>query len=316
MRVFRLVLPVLLIFPAAVFADQPEASAWLQKISSAAHRTNYSGTFIYYRDGKMETSRITHLADESGEHEKLEVLDGSPREIIRNNDEVVCYMPDSKATFSERRRVKAGFPAILPEGAGDIGALYQVKLGGSERVAGYECRNIMLISRDAFRYGHRLCAHADTGLLLKSTTLNEKNEMVDQFSFSQIVIGGEIDKQSLKPKFAKRLPPAHPAVEMPVDAAWQLGSIPPGFVRIMGLKRSFPGKKQPTNHLVYSDHLAAVSIFIEPLASDARTAAGISRNGAIHIFTRSVNNHLVTVLGEVPEATVTQIGNAITFAPK
>ncbi|MDP2829821.1 MAG: MucB/RseB C-terminal domain-containing protein [Sulfuricellaceae bacterium] len=307
---------VLLILPTAVLADESEASIWLQKISSAAHRTNYSGTFIYYRDGKMETSRITHLVDGSGEHEKLEVLDGSPREIIRNNDEVVCFMPDSKATFSERRRVKAGFPAILPEGAGDIGTLYQVKLGATERVAGYECRNVMLISRDAFRYGHRLCAHTDTGLLLKSTTLNEKNEMVDQFSFSQLVIGGEIDRNLLKPKFAMNQSPLHPAVEMPVDAVWQVGSVPPGFVRIMGLKRSFPGKKHPTNHLVYSDHLAAVSIFIEPVASDAKAVVGISRNGAINIFTRSVNNHQVTVLGEVPEATVTQIGNSISFVPK
>jgi sigma-E factor negative regulatory protein RseB len=316
MKLFRLLLSAALLLPATVFADPPEAAAWLQKISSAAHRANYSGTFIYYRDGKMETSRITHLADESGEHEKLEVLDGSPREIIRNNDEVICYMPDSKATFSERRRVKAGFPALLPEGAGDIGKLYQITLGGSERVAGYECQNILLISRDIFRYGHRLCAHTDTGLLLKSTTLNEKNEMVDQFSFSQIVIGGEIDKRSLKPKFAISQPLKHPAIEMPVDAAWQVGALPPGFVRIMGMKRSFAGKKQPTNHLVYSDHLAAVSIFIEPLASDAKAVVGMSRNGAINIFTRSLNDHRITVLGEVPEATVTQIGNSITFVPK
>jgi sigma-E factor negative regulatory protein RseB len=52
--------------------------SWLGRISNAAHKLNYTGTFTYQSGKHVETSRITHLVDTSGEYEKLEALDGSP----------------------------------------------------------------------------------------------------------------------------------------------------------------------------------------------------------------------------------------------
>ena len=93
MRKMRHVLLILMFLPGVALAEKTggDGTAWLQKIASAAHLINYSGTFVYRHDGYMETSRIVHISDASGEHEKLEVLDGPPREIVRNNDEVICY---------------------------------------------------------------------------------------------------------------------------------------------------------------------------------------------------------------------------------
>ena len=73
-------------------SSSPEALNWLQKIAAAPRRYNYIGTFVYSSNGDIETSRIVHLVNEEGEHEKSEVLDGAPREIIRNNDEMRCYL--------------------------------------------------------------------------------------------------------------------------------------------------------------------------------------------------------------------------------
>ncbi|MFI4923477.1 MAG: sigma-E factor regulatory protein RseB domain-containing protein, partial [Burkholderiales bacterium] len=87
-----LLLGLFLAWPATLLAETPmapdDALSWLQKIATAAHELNYSGTFIYQYGIHTETSRIVHAVDSSGEHEKLEILDGLPREIIRNNDEV------------------------------------------------------------------------------------------------------------------------------------------------------------------------------------------------------------------------------------
>jgi sigma-E factor negative regulatory protein RseB len=70
---------------AAPLADE-EALAMLERIARAARQLSYVGTFVYQHGDHVETSRIVHLVDASGEYEKLEALDGPRREIIRNND--------------------------------------------------------------------------------------------------------------------------------------------------------------------------------------------------------------------------------------
>ena len=78
------------------------------------------------------------------------------------------------------------------------------------------------------------------------------------------------------------------------------------------MKRSFAGRAAKVAHIVYSDGLAAVSVFIEPLPK-TRPAQNLSHQGAVHIYMRPVSDHMVTVLGEAPAATVMQIANSLEF---
>jgi sigma-E factor negative regulatory protein RseB len=43
---------------------------------------------------------------------------------------------------------------------------------------------------------------------------------------------------------------------------------------------------------------------------------GLSHQGAVNIYTRSLPDHLVTVLGETPAVTVIQIGNSVSLKGK
>lgn len=309
---------ILVCLPGLVVAEPSggEGGAWLQKIATAAHRLNYSGIFVYQRGAFMETSSIVHMTDESGEHEKLEVLDGPPRETIRNNDEVICFMPEEKGVVAEKRRSQKHFPALLPRRLSGIGENYAVRLGGVERVAGHDCQNVILEPRDAYRYGYRFCAESGSGLLLKASTLNEKNEVVNQFSFTQARIGGTIDRDLLKPKYARHQHMQMQAAPAMADSGWQVKSLPAGFRKIMEQKRNFPGKKVSASHLVFSDELVAVSVFVEPLAGTEKPVSGLSSQGAINVYTKPVADHQVTVLGEVPAVTVMQIANSVFFAAR
>ncbi|MBZ0104983.1 MAG: MucB/RseB C-terminal domain-containing protein [Sulfuricella denitrificans] len=293
-----------------------DGAVWLEKIAAAAHQLNYSGTFVYQRGAYMETSSITHMTNESGEHEKLEVLDGPPREFVRNNDEVLCFIPANKGFVVERRRAQKNFPALLPRQLSVIGENYAVRLGSVERVAGYDCQNIILEPRDTYRYGHRFCAESSSGLLLKASTLNEKNEVINQFSFTQARIGGAIDPEQLKPKYARHPFIQPQAIPVMTESGWQVKSLPAGFKKIMEQKRVFPGKKASANHLVFSDELVAVSIFVEPLAGMEKSVSGLSSQGSINVYTRPVSDFQVTVLGEVPAVTVMQIANSVFFATR
>lgn len=319
MRAGRIVATLVLFGLPGLAVAEPsgnEGLAWLQKISSAAHRLNYSGIFVYQRGAYMETTSIVHMVDESGEHEKLEVLDGPPREFIRNNDEVTCFVPEEKGVSVEKRRAQKNFPALLPRQLSGIGEYYAVKLGAVERVAGHDCQIVALEPKDVYRYGHRFCAESGSGLLLKASALNEKNEVVNQFSFTQARIGGAIDREQLKTKFAR-----HPHIQLQptpamVDSGWQVKPPPAGFRKIMEQKRTFPGKKVSANHLVYSDDLVAVSVFIEPLTGVEKPVSGLSSQGSINVYTRPVADYQVTVLGEVPAATVMHIANSVVFTAR
>jgi sigma-E factor negative regulatory protein RseB len=73
----------------------------------------------------------------------------------------------------------------------------------------------------------------------------------------------------------------------------------------------------PVGQMVFSDGLAAVSVFIEPIpVQAAQSRIGISSMGAVNVYTREVANHLVTVVGETPAASVQRIGNTVEYRPQ
>lgn len=316
----RLLSGVLLLLASQSFAANAQSAdpaAWLQRAVLASHRLNYTGNFVYQHGGQVETSRITHRVDEAGEHEKLEALDGPPRIIIRNNDEVLCYLSDNKTVKLERRVSRKLFPDMLPHQLTGLADSYNVKLLGQERVADRDSQIILLEPRDNFRYSHKLWADILTGLLLKTGMLNEKNQMVDQFSFTHIVIGGVVNKDQIKQPSASNKSPQPDRISVydkePVTTGWTVAQLPVGFKKILELKRNMPGRTAPVSHLVYSDGLVAVSIFIEPI-NTAKPMEGLTSQGAINVYTRQVDDHQVTALGEVPSVTVMQIANSLTSA--
>src|SRR4051794_12904546 len=114
---FKFVVALSLLFAFSASAENAdplsetrEAQSWLRKIQSAAQKLNYSGTFVYQQANQMRTSRITHVQDGKNEIEKLEILDGKPREYIRNNEEVICYVPEAKTLLVEKRITHDIFP--------------------------------------------------------------------------------------------------------------------------------------------------------------------------------------------------------------
>jgi len=295
-----------------------EAQIWLQRIVDAPRKHNYTGIFVYSSGGHMETSRVVHMVNNEGEFERIEVLDGSPREVIRNNDEVRCYFPDRKTVVTGKRGLQKFFPALLPEPLSNLNNNYIVKKGGKERISDYECQVIVLKSKDNMRYSQKLWVDVATGLLLKAAVMDQ-DQVVEQFVFTQLEIDGEIDKELLKPRYVTEITEIH--VTNPVASGivkggklgWQIENLPPGFSKINEVKRSFSGKSTPVGHITLSDGLAAVSVFIKPVTKDDPLKARESypRQGAINIYTRTVGDNVVTTIGEVPPATVMQIGNSV-----
>src|SRR6478735_3074532 len=144
---FRFVVTLSLLFVFSAHAENEdtsiekrEARSWLKKIQAAAQNLNYSGTFVYQQASQVRTSRITHVLEGKNEIEKLAILDGKPREYIRNNEEVICYVPEAKTLLVEKRLTHDIFPAILPANPSDLSQSYEVRKDGTGRVAGHDCQ--------------------------------------------------------------------------------------------------------------------------------------------------------------------------------
>ncbi len=307
---------------AAPAAGAPDPILWLQKIQHAAQNVNYTGLLVYQQGQQMQASRIAHAADATGEHEKLETLDGAAKEFIRDNDEVKCYIPATRTVVIEKRGSARPFPGLLTTQVGSLDQLYSARLGAPDRVAGFACQMVVLTPKDNMRYGHRLCVEPASGLLLRAQTLNQRNEVIEQISFTQVSIGVPIDKLALRSRFAT--PGSTWRVEnagtTPTDLArtgWVLSNMPPGFRKVMELLRTRSGQSDAVAQMVLSDGMAAVSVFIEPLppgaAQSAPAQSRLSRQGAISVYSLTVDGHTVTVLGDAPADSVMQIGNSLEF---
>jgi len=300
--------------PAAASDASTEALVWLQKMSAASRQLNYAGTFVYQLGPDVRSSRIAHVVSGGVEQERLETLDGLPREIVRNNDSVMAYLPEARLVLVERRN-KGRLAVLLPELSAALNENYTVRKGETDRVASYDCQWIILDARDDKRYGHRFCAEVKTGLLLRARLTRDKNDGVESFAFTELRIGSGVGKDLVKSRYAAKSADwkvdrsALNVAEGTGDTGWEVRSAPAGFRKVTEMKRSIAGLPAPVSHIVYSDGLAAVSIFIEP--GTAGVPPSLWKQGAINVYTRSVAEHVVRVMGEVPETTIRQIGESV-----
>ena len=294
----------------AAHAQSPESLAWLKKIQEATRNLSYTGTFVYQQGKQSETSRITRLA--SADVEKLEVLDGLPRELVRSKDTVRCYLPQAKVVKVDQRTPDRTFPALLPERINALAQHYDIALGETRRIGGFECQSVKLTPKDDLRYGYHLYADRASGMLIGAVTVDSTGNAIEQFMFTQLSIGN-VTPDMVKPRQNGAGWRVEDAQATPATlTGWTLKPDVPGFQKVVELKRRMESK--PVGQVVFSDGLAAVSVFIEPL--DARRdppRTGLASLGAIHIYTREVANHMVTVVGEAPAASVQRIANAVEY---
>jgi sigma-E factor negative regulatory protein RseB len=289
-------------------ADARSAEQWLQVVQQAARKLDYSGTMVYQQGAEVRMSRIVHVFDGKVSHERLQPMDGHPREFIRTADEVKCLIPEAKRVVIERKTRAESFPALAATATAELLQHYSVKLGGRERVGGFDCQVIEIQPRQGDRYGYRLWVDRSTGLLLRSQTLGNRGEVLEQMAFAEVRIGG-VDREQLKPSWPTDGWKVDEAAHRPVDLkeqGWRLAP-PSGFKAMYTVRRPMPSGQ--ALQAVYSDGLASLSVFIEP-ASSSDASEALPRRGPISAYARRVGDSMVTVVGEIPAETARAVAEA------
>lgn len=306
---------LVLFFLSASALAAESAIQWLERMSQAVHSLNYTGTFVYMQQGELESMRLVHTVDERGERERLVSLSGPDREVIREDGQVTCYLPDKGALVADHPEVPPGFPLNLPTHWEQLHNVYEFKLQSEARVAGQLARHVAIVPRDKFRYGQNYWIATDTGLLLRSNVVDERGEVAEQLEFTSVEVKEKIDESLLRPESGSRVVKLSPqrmdkTKTSPQPLHWQVSNLPAGFAMELQRQHAMGSEGVVVEHLIYSDGLTSVSVFIEP-RDDEGMDEGSSRRGSVNAYTRHLPQRSITVLGEVPLATVRQIAESI-----
>jgi sigma-E factor negative regulatory protein RseB len=309
-------------------AATDDARAWLEKMNQALATRNYDGTFFHLSEGRVETMRIVHRVKAGRVTERLQSLDGSGREFVRNNDELTCYLPDQHTVLVEPRQDHGPFLGSLPRFGADVDEFYLIESLPASHVLGRAARVIAVNPKDQFRFGYRLWLDETTAMPLKTQLCDAHGQVIEQILFARLEMPETIADADLAPAVhteGMRWVRQGPSSEPPGAAlsAYRASELPPGFRLTVSGAQTLGGASVPAAHLVYSDGLATVSVFVEPEATGKANAAdtpsapleppmeGLARVGSGFAFSTVVQGHQVTAVGEVPAQTVEFIAHSV-----
>ena len=307
----------------------PEARQWLLRMHNAATQRNYQGTLVVSAEGSMSSSRIAHYCQGKDSFESVEMLDGQPRRVLRHNEQLLTLWPSAKTARLEQREAIQPFPSLLTGSEEQLFERYELVSEGPGRVAGFDAAVFVLRPRDGARFAQRLWAEQGSGLLLRADVVAADGRVLESSAFTDLSIGGKTKPQpgntvqgALKQLDGWRvLKPALQRTSLEAEG-WQLKAPVAGFRQSSCVKRQLEAaaddnRQTPPEvlHAIFTDGLTHVSLFIEPLRSDRHRAGGAA-SGATHSWMQAHGNHWITVVGDVPAATLKQFVAALESKPR
>jgi sigma-E factor negative regulatory protein RseB len=314
-------LALAMVVATAAAAEEP--TQWLERMNQALTTRNYDGTFSHWHGGKVEMLRIIHRVQDGAVAERLVSLDGSGREFIRRGPDLACYLPDKKTVLVEKRpadeSLLGGFPAVNQQTT----TFYDIQEVARTRLNRRDTHLITVTPKDEFRYGYRLWIDESTGMPLKTQLCDGRGRVIEQIVFASLTLSSRIPDSAFKPEvstdgFQWLRNESAPGKESPENASlvWNALKLPPGFKMAARSAQVMPGSTDPVSHLVFSDGLASVSVFVE-VKTKTKESSGeetvteeSARLGSSSVYSTMMGGRKVTAVGEVPPATVRSIASS------
>jgi sigma-E factor negative regulatory protein RseB len=305
-------------------ADEPQN--WLERMNRALSTRNYDGVFSHWQGGgRVETLRIIHRVQDGAVTERLVSLDGSRREFIRNGAELACYLPDQRTVLVEHEPRQSLLLGGLPTFDASTSQFYEVASMKSTRLLGRKAQMVFVNPKDEFRYGYRLWIDESTAMPLKTQLCDAHGQVIEQVIFASLVMKPHIPDAAFKPEVStdgfqwlreESEPASIQATGGP--ALWDALKLPPGFRMSVRAAQVLPGSSVPVAHLVFTDGIASVSVFVESRTkpSGDHAVSGSTQVGSASAFSTVIEGHQVTAVGEVPPETVRFIVNSVKPQPQ
>jgi len=311
----KFLLPGLLsLFAQNALADSIDH--WLDKMSQASQQQNFQGTLVIRQQDKMQAIRVKQGVTSKGSWQTLESLTGEDQTILRHNNKVTTIFPAKKlVTISDEltgAQDKGPLHPALPANRHALKKLYKLELSGHDRIANKATQMIQMVPRDQHRYGYVFWLDQQSGLLLKCDLLDENGKILEQLMYSDVELLPATPKNAIDVDVLKTYRKVRLMDEQGIrQQRWRASELPAGFELIRAVKVNHHSRVTPAYHMVYSDGMASVSVFIEQRKEVDNPVIGMSSMGPVNAYSSFMDNDYVTVIGEVPSATVQMIAESV-----
>lgn len=307
-------LSLLTLLPIAGARAEEDVRSWFDRAVQAVERLNYEVLMVFARDDRLQTLQVLHSYDSGRVRERIEALNGSPREVVRLDGRVACSVGGIHV-LTGRGHGQQGMSLGVHGDLDALRAWYAFSLGDTDRIAGRPCRTLRIEPRDRYRYGYRLCLDQEVGLPLRTEILDHDHRVLERMIVTRLVLYREpLPAERFMVDWSRAPTTAEQEDEVPPesgpwDTHWEIGELPPGYAVVERDRYPMREGAVSVEHLVASDGLAAVSVFVRP--EDEELFRGLKRSGAMHVFGLLHPPYHVTVMGEVPAVVVRMIGDSV-----
>jgi sigma-E factor negative regulatory protein RseB len=296
---------------------------WLDRMKQAVEERNYQGTLVYMRPGMAETFTVYHRVEDGIATERVVSMGGDGAEIIRTQNEVICIFPgQQKVVVDQRHDLTVGqnpLRASLPEYSPELQENYELEMLAGGRVTGLAAVTIAINPRDQFRYGYRIWLEEQSAMPLKIQLIGDDVSMpIEELFFTAIDMPGLLPAELIESSidtndfsWVRHGKKSHHKYSPAPDIEWEAIKLPAGFMQTAASVEFMAEVSEPRTHLVYSDGLASVSVFIDAAATASEQNEGMTSMGASNAYTLVADDLLVTAVGEVPGRTVRQIATSM-----
>ncbi|MEC9374744.1 MAG: MucB/RseB C-terminal domain-containing protein [Pseudomonadota bacterium] len=293
------------------------------RMDQAIAFNNYQGRMIYIRRNHVGAFQIYHRGQGGDIQERLIQMDGEGGEVIRRKNQVIHIFPKKRSVIveklSSRSRPKGPLASKVPRYNPSMASSYRLFLTGTERIAGRKTMRIQIKPKDFYRYGYHLWLDEKTALPLKSQLIDSKRSSpIEELRFTSIILGDSIsndnltgDLESSDYSWINSSSSKIIGRSAPAEINWLVADLPPGFVITGAHLEYINSSKDPRMHLVYSDSIASVSVFVDIGVAASEQIQGLSKMGAANAYSLMLDGWLVTAMGEVPAETVKKIAVSV-----
>jgi len=292
---------------------------WLiiEKATKATKFLNYKGVFRTQHNKEIKSIEITHATNNEQEFLRINVLDGSPGEVLSQGKTTYVYNTIEDNVIIQKRKKQRLFPAIFPSNVEVLKDFYRLSIGKTERIAGRLSQLLVLSPIDDFRYFHYFWLDRKSFLPLKMVVMDKDKNIIEQASFIQIKT---IDNKNLD-WFKPDVDPSKNYIfddkivgqGIVKNRFWKVKKIPLGYKEVDFRTKRMSGSNFLSHQLVFSDGLSYVSLFIKPISRGQKPKVGHVKVGINNICAQYQDGYQIMAVGSVPTSTCNKFSESIEF---
>ncbi|NOT86008.1 MAG: negative regulator of sigma E activity [Methylococcaceae bacterium] len=298
----------------SVWADAiiPKPLHLMMALQQAMASLNYQGTLAILKNTKLDTLQYFHTVQKGVEQERLVSLNSPLREVIRDAETVSCLFKASQQVVVDHKPLRQSFLLDLPKNPAALSKYYVLIAEDDEQVALQTADVLFIKPLDQFRYARKLWIAKQTHLPLKIEVQDFTGETLEQLIFTDLQVVEQAKKVAVELK-NKKVHHIHQFEDLGLEKLpLQLKHLPVGFEKRIFTRTHLHPSNKAVEQLLLTDGLSSVSVYLEKNPQNFH--AGLQTSGAVNSLSRVLGDYSITVIGDVPAATVEFIAQGVSIS--